>query len=631
MLRGCMENIKAKTPFKSVIPSGSELRERTLSTLDVISQVVGGTLGPCGRPVLIERQEYALPPTVTKDGVTVFRAFGFRNSSSHCLMEAARDAAVRTASTAGDGTTTATILAEAFVRLTWDYCDRNPHQPPQAVVRRLHDLYSKVLLPEIKALSVIATLDGQDEKTGQDNEGTKLLRNVARISANGDKDLADAVMKCYEICGDDGNVTIVEASGPTAYEVEKIDGYPIPIGFEESCGKFFPVFINRPETQQVIIEKPAFLLHFGRINDIQTLLPLMNRLQEAWEGEYLSTPNVVVVATGFSESVLASLAHNWAGTGSINIFPLVLPMSPQHNGQRHDLDDLAAVTAATVFDLLTKPLDSAEFDDLGNLAKDNDDKWKPLGIRAVECSRYRTTVLGFCQEDFLLQRVEQVRGMVQHSGSELDETWSKERLAKLTGGIAKLKVVGNSNGELKERRDRVEDAVCAVRGALKDGCLIGGGWTLARLASILPKEDAVAQEIMAAALLEPVRRLYVNAGASEVVKTYRKWWCPWKKVVIADEVTNMVVTLLAHAASGLGRTYDAFEARWVDAHEAGILDSTPAVRDAIKNSLSIATLLGTLGGMITFPRNDAFELADARDAADYERAAATNPADERAM
>lgn len=601
-----MEHVKAKSAWKTVLPRGEELRTKILSTMKTIAALVGGTLGPGGHPVLIERQEYGLPPTITKDGVTVFRSLGFADPISHCIMEAARDASVRTAAEAGDGTTTATVLAEAFARYTDEFLNNHKNYSSQVVIRHIQKIYSKVMVPELDRITIRADLES--------DEGRRLLTGIATVSGNGDAALAAAVMQCYDICGDDGNVTIAESSGPYGYEVEKVEGYPIPVGFEESCIKFAPAFVNRPETQQIVVDKPAFLLYFGRINDIQTLVPVMTRLQDAWTHEYLTTPNVVVVATGFSESVLASLATNWVSPGSINILPVLLPQTPQHNGQRHSLDDLAAVTGATVFDPLTKPLEDAEFNDFGNIAQNPDnEKWEPLGVTGVECGRYRTTVIGFCQEDILLQRIEQVRAMSENAGSELDATWTRERLAKLTGGIARLKVIGSSNGELKERRDRAEDAICAVRGAIKHGCLIGGCWSLVRLFQVLPNDD-ICNSIIKPALLEPALLLYSNAG------------------IVPGAVRNEMAELLNSARQPdpkAATVLNAATGETVNGFNSGLLDSVPAVREALKNSISIATLLGTLGGTVVFPRDSALERSEARDSADFNRNANFNPADER--
>nr|MBA3353978.1 hypothetical protein [Blastocatellia bacterium] len=322
--------------------------------METISSIVGATLGPGGQPVLIERFEHGLPALVTKDGVTVFRALGFDDPAAQTIMETARDASVRTASEAGDGTTTATILSEAIVRNIHRYCYQNKRVSPQRVVRHLEKTFRDHVEPAVKRLSRTVEL-GTDE-------GDRLLKAVAGVSSNGDSDLADAVMECFEITGDEGNVTILESSGSSRYEVEKIEGFSIAMGYEESCAKFYAKFINDPGTQRTIMEKPVFLLYHGRINEIQTVALLMEQVGSAWQTTQFNH-NVVLVATGFSETVLGNLAANFSYEGSINVFPLLAPMSPQSNGQLQFLMDVAAVTGAKILDPLNAPIEMASLDD----------------------------------------------------------------------------------------------------------------------------------------------------------------------------------------------------------------------------------------------------------------------------
>ena len=611
-----METIKSKSAAKVVVPKSQYLEDKILDTMSTIAKVVGGTLGPGGHPVLIERQEYNLPPLVTKDGVTVFRALGFEDSIKHAILEAARDASVRTAQEAGDGTTTATILSEAFVRYTTLFCKENPTVPPIYVIKTIQKLYQEVIVPNIKKLTVPCDFDTEEGKTN--------LKNVARISGNGDSELADAVMACYDITGDEGNVTIVESTGQTAYEVEKIEGYPITSGYEESCGKFYPAFINEPATQRVVLEKPIFLLYFGRLSDIQTCIDIITRLQEGFSGNYLDAHNVVLMATGFSESVLANLASIFVNGNNINIFPLVIPKTAVLNSERHFLDDIAAVTGAVVFDPVTKPLSEAVFEDLGNLQKVEQmaggrpvDCYVPMGVKTFECGRYRSTLVGHCDEEILLKRIDEVKSSIPNAESEYDARYLQERLAKLTEGIAKLKVIGSSNGELKERRDRAEDAVCAVRGAIKHGALIGGGWTLIKLAQELQesKNDTITQDIVDKiinpSLLSVVGVLFSNAGLD------------------AEKQDPKVGKSITSGKPNKAIVVDISSGETVNALERGILDSTPALQEAIKNAISIATLLGTLGGCVVFPRDHVAEIKEARDANEFNRMANSNMADER--
>jgi chaperonin GroEL len=620
-----METLKAKTPAKLVLTRGMDrLKAMKRDTMKVVVEAVGGTLGPGGRPVLIERAEQGLPPFPTKDGVTVFRALGFRRAEQHCLMEAMRDASIRTANEAGDGTTTATILAGAFADLTEEFRAKHPKESPRRVCQEIQDLFDKVLRPEIDLaaigvdLELEPVLDGDgNQVSAQPSPGRRAARAVACISGNGDEEMADAVMKCFDICGDEGNVTITESSGPSRYEVTKVQGYPLPTGYELSCARYAPAFINDPGTQRLVLDKPIFVMYYGRISDVQTLLPLQNKIQEAWAGEYLETHNVVLVALGFSEAVLAHLAYNFVNPSVINVYPVVVPQTPFQNGTRHFLDDLAAVVGGDVLDPLNCRIEDAQLNNLGNLRQDTDDPqqvWKVRGVTRFEASRYRSTVLGYCHQDLIKRRWSELKQLsTTDVASQLDADYLRERMAKLTGGIAKLNVVGSSNGELKERRDRAEDAVCAVRGALAHGGLIGGCRMLMRLREVLPSTP-VCQEIVKPALLEPIRVLLDNAGLPE------------------DEAAAVIARMEEEVRADSRTTFNALTMEWVDGAETGLLDSVPAVREALKNAISIATLYGTLGGIIVQARDHEFEVKDARDAAEFKRQVDEdwNPANDRA-
>ncbi len=578
---------KAKSVAKDVLVVGPKLENTVLSTMRTISDVVGATLGPSGRPVLIERQEYGLPHIVTKDGVTVFRNLGFNDPTAHVIMEVAREAATRTVSEAGDGTTTATVLAEAIVRHTYNYCKKNPKVSSQKVVRKLETLFRDFVEPKIKKWSMKPT--------------DAMLHSVAKLSANGDAELADAVIKCFDLVGDEGNISIIEQSGPSHYEVQSLKGYPISMGYEESCAKFFQFFQNDKANNRCFMEKPVFILYYGAITEIQTISKLLMFIGDAWaepERTGLEKPfnhNVVLVATGFSETVLATLANNFVQGNTINVFPLLTPKSPVQNGEMHFMYDLAAVTGATVFDPLSKPIDSASLRDLG------------YGLESFESTRYRSTILGLCDESLIIMRAEEIRNAIPNAESKMDKAILEERAAKLVGGVAKLIVVGASNGELREKRDRVEDAVCAVRGARKHGCLPGGGWTLKQLISELDTyaDDEIIDNVLIPALKEPIIRIFRNCGMDEeeIQSTM-------------DLIGNRYVAEpgeLWGQGDNVAVVYDAWEGKQVDAVAGGILDSTPAVLEAIRNSISIASLLGTTGGTIAFKRDDELERQEAMD------------------
>lgn len=615
---------KAKSAAKTIIPRGDILENKILNTLKSISTIVGGTLGPGGHPVLIERQEHRLGCTVTKDGVTVFRSLGFNDASAHCILETARDAATRTASEAGDGTTTATILAEAINRYTKEFCNKYPNISPHRIVRIIHSILKDTIEPELEDLALdIGLVPNTPER--------KLALAVATISGNGDEPLANAVMNCFDITGDEGNVTILEGTGPLSkYEVQPVSGYPINMGYETSTPKWYSTFINDQATQKVVIDNPIFLLFFGRLNDLNPFVEILSHLQDLFDNKFTKQHNVIIVANGFSEAVIQKLAYNWADPSSINIYPLQVPWdSPIHNHQKHFLDDLSAVVSGVVYDpdinTLNPLVDNTgspiveNLVELGNVQLDPEDseRFSPEGIHRVEISRFKTMVLGDSDPDFILERIEELKQMASDPESELDATLLNERMAKLTQGIAQLKVIGSSSGDLRERRDRAEDAVCAVRGALLHGATPGGGWTLARLINVLGAkyvddlERDVVEHILVPSFREPINRLYENSG-------------------FISERKEMVDRLCLNASDPDNlETFDCLNLRWVDAYESGIIDSLPAVREAIRNSISVAALMGTCGGLVVFPRDHSFDEEEGHSTAEFVRTATQNPVNDK--
>ncbi|HVT63135.1 MAG TPA: TCP-1/cpn60 chaperonin family protein, partial [Legionellaceae bacterium] len=591
-----VEYQKVKSVAKQIEYKGEKLDKIILDTMHKIASVVGATLGPGGNPILIERFEHDLAPIVTKDGVTVFRAVGYENSIAQIIMESARDAALKTASDAGDGTTTATILAESIIRRIKEYCTNNPRVSPQKVMRHLDSVFTDIIEPKVKKLS---------NKIKLDKNGKKKLKAVAKLSANGDDKLADAVMECFEVTGDDGNVTITEHSGPSKYVVEQIDGYPIGMGYERTAKNFWPQFINDPANQRCTLEDPVFILYHGKLTEIQTVGPLLEAIgisaspSNTPPGEKPFSHNVVIVATAFSDSVLGALAASFPDPRTLNVIPLLTPTTIQQGSEFEFLKDVAAITGATVFDPLTNKISGAKLEDLGS------------NIELFECGRYRSNIIGVSSEQLLLKRVDEVKVQKDNSVSELDLLINKERLAKLVGGIAKLQVYGSSNGETKEKRDRAEDAICAVRGALKHGCLPGGAWTLLNVAESLPTDDMT--DILHKALYEPFERLMTNCG-----------------IVDNDERMSITTEMLAQLGNKSPIVYDFLEQKFVDAFKSGILDSTPAVLEAIRNSLSIASRLGTLGGVIVQYRDKELERKESMATSSFNRMAADeNPANER--
>lgn len=584
---------KAKSSAKLFVSDQDKLKKIVLSTMKKISDIVGATLGPGGKNILIESDIPGIPNKNTKDGVTVFKSLGASNSYEHLVIEQTRDSAQRTASEAGDGTTTATILSAAMVENLYNFCSENPKFSPQKVARDLAKVVRTQLVPIIREKAIIITEDNMD-----------LLRLVAKISANGDDDMADAVIKAFDLLGygENAHVTIKEVSGPYGYDVGLIEGFPMSIGYEESMGKFHTVFINDQGNQRCTLDNPKFLLFDGQINDLVTLQNLTEKLHDKYIGGDTGYKSTVIFAHGYSDSVLTALAYNFTDPGSINVVPMVTPRAPFANSQTHFLGDLAAFTGAKVFGMKDS-LANASLEDLGS------------GMTNFECYRFRSTIVGDSDPVNVEVRAEELATLKKTAESEAERIWLEERLGKLTSGIAKLTILGGSNGELKEAHDRCEDAVCAVRAAISKGALPGGCRVLLDLFLYAKDTEDISihvKSVLMPSLLAPITRLLNNAG-------------------LQDADSEKIITKLLENPETV---YDVENQEFGTAEELGVFDSLPAVEQALKNATSIATVMGTLGGLIAYPRDDAFERSEAAADAEMNRmvenpTAYKNEADER--
>lgn len=583
---------KLKSIAKIVVPKGKAYTEKKLKTLKTIRTTVGSTLGPGGCPSVIERYE-DLPPIVTKDGVTVFKALGFYDSVEQTILDLVRDSSQQTAREAGDGTTTAAILTEAFVRLIHEFCQENPGVAPQAVGRELQHQYTSYILPLLKSWAIKPSdVDFNDPE----NAGCKMLRGVANISSNGDTEMTEAIIQCFQVVGDYGNVTITEESGPSGYKVESIKGYPVHFPLDE-IGRFWSKFINDQGTQSCILDKPYYILFNGKLNSIEQLRGVLEPMAVALRDHSNPNPdevdqnhvfrsfNVVVVANGFSDRLIATFAGNFPFADTLNIFPVIVPKIGIAKGQEEILLDVAAITGAKLFDL-SNPIEGIRVEDMGT-------------SDTFECNRRMTNILGnggtTKVEDDIAERIYHLEKQAETAISELEKSWFEERIAKISSGIAKLVVFGSSNGEIKEKKDRAEDAICAIRGALKTGVLPGGCWALNRAYDVLSSskklgKDQVFMKIMGEALQDPFRTLLENVGMGEEERQ-----AVWDGLVEAK----------------WKYTYDAMSHQLVNPFETSLYDSYQAVESALKNSLSVAIALGTSGSLICYGRDHELERARA--------------------
>jgi len=569
---------KVKSPAKMFSSDVDNLERVVVKTMNKIERIVGSSLGPGGRNVIIESELPGIPNKNTKDGVTIFRSLGSQNAYEHLIIEQTRDAAVQTVNEAGDGTTTATIISSALIKNIFEFCKNNKKYSPQKITRLISRILKEDIVPEIKKSSIKIT-----------QKNMKLLEKVAKISANGDDEMAKAVISAFEEVGygSSSHVTIQELSGPSGYNVELVEGFPIEKGYEESIGKFHSAFINDQAHQRCILEKPLFILFDGTINDPVQVQQILSAIGEQYVSGNSDYKNVVIVAHKFTDTVLTNFAFNFSNPNTINVVPLATPMTPMVNGQLHFLMDLSAFTGAKIFDM-TNPLSEFTENDFGD------------GMEKIEIYRFRTTIVGDSDPTNIEVRAEDLKTLLKQSESKIEKQLIEERLGKLTRGIAKLQIYGSSNGELKEKADRAEDAVCAVRAAITDGCLPGGCRMLINLALHLQEkhgDDAVVSDIIGPSLFYPFFKLLDNAGYNQ------------------DEVNEILQRMVADRKV----VYDVENGEFGDAKKLGLLDATKAVEQALKNAVSIASVMGTLGGIVAFPRDSELENQEFRDQMDFQR------------
>jgi chaperonin GroEL len=550
-----------------------KLQKMIVATMDEISGIVGSSLGPGGRVVVIESDLQGIPNKNTKDGVSIFRALGSHDPFKHLIIEQTRDAAIRTVNEAGDGTTTATVISAALIKNLFDFCSKNRRYSPQKVARIIARTLDETLVPSIRKQSIKINTKNQD-----------LLERVATVSVNGDKDMAKAVIQAFEEVGygASSHVTIQELSGPSGqYEVKLIEGFPIERGYEESIGKFHPAFINDQGNQRCLLDKPLFILFDGNITDMVQIQPVLEQIGEEYVSGKSEFKNVVIVAHHFSDQVLTQLAFNFPNPQTINIVPLTTPLSQIINGQLEFLMDVSAFTGAKIFDMNNSLLDALPEDFGKNMEK-------------IEIYRFRTTIVGEPDQLNVEDRASQISTRMKQSESKIEKILLEERLGKLTNGIAQLKIYGSSNAELKEKADRAEDAVCAVRAAISHGCLPGGCRVLINLLIGLLAETEnkeIMQDVLIPSLAAPFYKLLDNAGYN------------------VDEQQEILGKLLENK----DLVYDVENGVFGKAKELGIFDATLAVEQALKNAVSIASVMGTLGGIVAFPRDGQLERQHALD------------------
>lgn len=549
-----------KSKAKRILVDKNKVRNIVHSTINDMATIVGATLGPGGNPVLIERD--SLSPLITKDGVTVAKSIGVDNAEANIIVDAAKEICLKTAKEAGDGTTTAIVLANSITKHGSAFLEKNPKYNPQRMINELQDLYKTVIVPFLKekALSV----DSKHE-----------LVNVARISANGDNKIAEAAVSAVLSAGDDGHVLIEEAQGDQL-RVETIDGFIVTTGLKD-IGAVGRVFINDRANQQVKMDKGIVFLYDGTLNDLK----VPSAIQQAVEGTELYGLPMMVFAHGFADVVMDAFAKTTKG--GYTVVPVKTPMSGVANSRSSFLLDMAAYTGASVFDA-------------GSIEKFIEDE-DHVGFGSFDTAKvgmYETVVQSQPETDALDARINELKHLMEISPSDFDKMHIKAAIGKLTGGISTIWVGGGSELEAREKRDRVEDAVEAVKSAIAEGIVPGGcavqltlSWIIATHPNKKPSWD-----IMVLALTDPFNLLLSNCGES------------------VDEVWPHLEDHIQECAKNNSlpkKVFDANNHAITDPMESGIIEPAKVCRVSIGNALSVASLLVTLGGIVVSPRDHALE------------------------
>ena len=511
----------------------SEARNALKAGVDKLANVVKVTLGPRGRNVVIEKKFGG--PTTTKDGVTVAKEVELEDYMENMGAQMIKEVASKTSDVAGDGTTTATVIAQAIIRegLKNVAAGANPMD-----VKRGIDAAVKVVVEELKAQS--KELPGKTE-----------IAQVAKISANNDPEIGDLIADAMEKVGKDGVITVEEAKS-TDTSLEVVEGMQFDRGY------LSPYFITDSESMETVLEDVYLLIHDKKISNMKDLLPILEKVSQAGK-------SLLIVAEDIEGEALATLVVNKL-RGTIKVCAV---KAPGFGDRRKEmLQDVAVVTGGTVIsEDQGYKLENATISYLGEAG------------RVVIDKDNTTIVSGSGEVDMIKARINEIKVHVEKSSSDYDKEKLQERLAKLSGGVAVLNIGAATEIEMKEKKARVEDALHATRAAVEEGIIPGGGVALLRAMPKLNKlkisdEQMIGVRIVIRSLEEPVRQIAANAGHEP----------------------SIVIQKILDGKGDFG--FDANKEEYVNMIDAGVIDPTKVTRVAVENAASIAGLMLTTEAII---------------------------------
>jgi chaperonin GroEL len=515
---------------------GEEARQSILKGITILSDAVKATLGPKGRNALLDKKFGA--PTITKDGVTVAKEIELKDPYENMGAQLVREVASKTSDTAGDGTTTATVLAYSIYKEGMKHVVAGAN--PMEVKRGIE-----------KAVDAVVEDLKKRSKQVQDK---KEIAQVGTISANNDATVGDLIAEAMDKVGKDGVITVEEAKGmDTTLDVVE--------GMQFDRGYISPYFVTDAERMECAIEDPFLLIHEKKISSMKDLLPILE--QTAKMGKPL-----LIIAEDVEGEALATLVVNKL-RGTLQVCAVKAPGFGDR--RKAMLEDIAILTGGTMIseDLGIK-LENITINDLGRAKK-------------VTIDKENTTIVeGAGDAEKIKGRVKQIKTQIEETTSDYDREKLQERLAKLVGGVAVINVGAATEVEMKEKKARVEDALHATRAAVEEGIVPGGGVALLRAISVLEDmkldehDQQIGVNIVKRALEEPIRQIVANAGL--------------EGSVIVDKVKS---------SDKPNFGFDASSEQYVDMIEAGIIDPTKVTRHALQNASSVAALMLTTSVMVT--------------------------------
>jgi len=507
---------------------GSDAREKVRKGIDALADVVKITLGPRGRNVIFERS-FGMP-SITKDGVTVAKEIELEDKLENMGAQMVREVASKTADVAGDGTTTATVLAQAIFREGNKYvtAGANPMELKRGIDK-----------------AVIAVVENI-KKSAKKVSDKKEIEQIATISANSDTVIGKQIADAMERVGRDGVITVEEAKGMQD-EIDVVEGMQFDRGY------LSPYFVTNAEKMEALLDNPFILIFEKKISTMKSLLPVLEQVAK-------SGRSLLIIAEDVDGEALATLVVNKM-RGTLNV---VAVKAPGFGDRRKAmLEDIAILTGGKlVSEDIGLKLENIRSNDLGSTKK--------AVITKDEC----TIIEGRGSQDTINARVQQIKIQIENTTSDYDKEKMQERLAKLSGGVAVIKVGAATEIEMKEKKDRIEDALHATRAAVEEGIIAGGGIELIRAQQVIDElaldgDEKLGAAIVRRALEEPLRVIVSNAGYE----------------------SSVVVNKVKGESNDIG--FDAKSGDYVNMIEAGIIDPAKVVRSAIQNAASIAGLLLT--------------------------------------